>query len=234
MELPAIPVPPRDPQGRWDLSEVLTWQRMLGERVEVSDRIGPVRRVAGADVAYDSDERLHAAIVVLDAVSLAPIETSTIVARARFPYLSGLLSLRESSPIVEALSRLRERPDLLMVDGHGYAHPRRFGIACYLGLRLDLPVIGVAKSVLVGTFDEPAPVSGSSSPLVYRGETVGEVVRTREGVAPVFVSVGHRISLATARKWVLACSAGFRVPEPTRRAHLVVTGLRAGRRIHGT
>lgn len=231
--LPAIPHPSREGRRGLDLGEVLAWQRRLRSWVEASDQLGAVRRVAGADVAYDgNDATIHAAVVVLDAATLAPVETATVLARAEFPYLSGFLSLREAPPLVEAASRLRQKPDLLLVDGHGRAHPRGFGIACHLGLLLDVPTIGVAKSRLVGGFQPPGRARGSTSPLLHRGKQVGEVLRTRDGVAPVFVSVGHRISLETSKKWVLACGAGYRIPEPVRRAHMVVTALRARGRAH--
>ncbi len=228
--MPRIPTPALDELGRWDLSDAIACQNELKDAVETSDRIGRVRRIAGADVSYDRHgDTLYAAVVVLDAVTLAPVETASAIARTAFPYLPGFLSFREAPAILAAFARLARRPDLLLVDGHGLAHPRGLGIACHLGLLLDLPAIGVAKSVLVGEARAPGVRRGSTAPLVHRGGRVGTVVRTRDGVAPVYVSVGHRVGLHTAVRWVLACGAGYRLPEPSRRAHAAVNLLRAGR-----
>jgi deoxyribonuclease V len=227
MRSPLVPVPRRDAQGRWDLGEALACQRRLRDRVERRDRVGKVRRVAGADVSYEKrGSTLYAAVVVLDAATLEVLETGTAVGPARFPYLPGFLSFRESPAILDAFSRLRGRPDLLLVDGHGVAHPRGLGIASHLGVILNLPSIGVAKSILVGEAEEPERDRGSVAPLRHRRERIASVVRTRTGVAPVYVSTGHRVSLQTAVRWVLRCGNGYRLPEPTRRAHLAVNALR--------
>ena len=215
----------------WDVSlpEARALQLRLRDRVEEGDRLGPVRRVAGADVSYDRRSPvLHAAVVVLDAASLEVLETAGVRARARFPYVPGYLSFREMPALLEAFARLRTRPDLLVADGHGRAHPRRFGIACHLGVALDLPTIGCAKSRLVGAHREPGARRGSHVQLRDEGEVIGEVVRTREGVKPVFVSVGHRVSLASARRWILRLAPRHRLPEPVRAAHEEVNRLRRG------
>ncbi len=230
MGMATIPVPTRDAEGRWDLSAALALQRELRARVERKDRIGPVERVGGCDVAYDRlDENLFAGVVVLDAADLSVVEQATTESAVRFPYVPGFLSFREAPAILEAYSKLRRKPDLLLVDGHGWAHPRRFGIACHVGVLLDLPVVGVAKSLLVGKAGVPRPARGSRAPIVHRGERIGTVLRSRSGVAAVYVSVGHRVSLGTAVRWVLACGAGYRLPEPVRRAHHLVTVSRQGR-----
>ncbi len=135
-----------------------------------------------------------------------------------FPYVPGLLSFRETPPLLEAFERLQHMPDLLMIDGHGYAHPRRFGFACHIGLILDLPTIGVAKSRLIGDAGTVAGPPGSRADITDDGEVIGSMLRTRQGVRSVYVSVGHRISLASAERWALSCARGYRVPEPTRRA----------------
>jgi deoxyribonuclease V len=209
------------------LAEAADLQRRLAGRVERRNRTGRILRIAGADVSYGRrDPTMFAAVVVLDARTLKTVETAGAVTRTSFPYIPGFLSFREAPAVLEAFARLRTEPDLLMVDGHGLAHPRRFGLACHLGLDLDLPSIGVAKSVLVGIPGEPGRRRGSTSPLRHGGRIIGRVVRTRDGISPVYVSIGHRISLQTAVKWVLAAGGGYRIPEPTRRAHLAVNALR--------
>jgi deoxyribonuclease V len=213
----------------WDLPvpEARALQERLRGRVEARDRIGRVRRVAGADVSYDRGSPiLFAALVVLDADSLEVLETASVRVRARFPYVPGYLSFREIPPLLEAFDRLERRPDLLLADGHGFAHPRRFGLACHLGVYLDLPTIGCAKSVLVGTCREPADRRGAYTALRDGGETIGQAVRTRPGVKPVYASVGHRVSLATARRWILRLAPRYRLPETTRAAHAEVNRLR--------
>ena len=185
------------------------------------------RLIAGMDVSYDKHTPwLFAAIVVLRLPGFQRAETVGIRAEAKFPYVPGLLSFRESPAGLEAWERLHTRPDCLICDGHGYAHPRRFGLACHFGLLVDLPTVGFAKSVLVGNFKAPGGSRGSTSDLVDGGEGIGAAVRTREGAEPVFVSVGHRISLATAVATVLACSPTYRIPEPIRQAHALVNRLR--------
>lgn len=223
-----LPSPCRGPDGRWDLAEAIACQRRLRERVVDEDRIGHVRRVAGADVAYSPRSGLmHAAVVVVDAATLKVLETSTEIRPVSFPYVPGFLSFRESPAILAAADSLRRRVDLLMVDGHGLAHPRRFGIASHLGVLLDLPTVGVAKSVLVGRGRPPGDRRGCRTRLVHRGQRVACTLRTRTGVAPVYVSVGHRVGLDTAVRWVLRCGAGYRLPEPTRQAHVVVNALKS-------
>nr|NIR58182.1 endonuclease V [Gammaproteobacteria bacterium] len=150
--------------------------------------------------------------------------------RATFPYVPGYLSFREVPPLLRAFERLGEAPDLLVVDGHGRAHPRRFGIACHLGVLLDLPTVGCAKSRLVGTYREPGPRRGSATRLLDGGEVIGSVLRTRDGVKPVYVSVGHRITLEEARRQLLRQSRGVRLPEPIRAAHAEVNRLRRASR----
>ncbi len=207
----------------WDLSprEAMALQRELAARVV--RRGAPARRdvwlIAGSDAAFDKPNgRAVGAVVVLAYPSLEVVEQVAVEAPVTFPYVPGLLSFREAPVLIEAFQRLRSTPDLLMVDGHGYAHPRRFGFACHLGLLLDLPTIGVAKSRLVGEAGAVAAPRGSRADLVDAGEVIGSLLRTRDGVRPVYVSVGHRIGLAAAERWVLACAAKYRLPEPTRLA----------------
>jgi len=192
-------------------------QERLRQQVIAEDRLGIVREVAGLDAHY-TGHRVCAAAVVMSLPSLVTVESALIHRLLTFPYLPGLLSLREAPAITEALGQLSKRPDLLLVDGQGLAHPRRFGLACHLGVLADLPTIGVAKSRLVGTYEEPGIERGAWSPLTDGSEIIGAVLRTRRAVRPVFVSVGHRVSLPTAIDLVLRCTGQFRLPEPIRAA----------------
>ncbi|MCF2531849.1 endonuclease V [Yinghuangia soli] len=178
-----------------------------------------VRRVAGLDVAYAEDsDRLAAAVVVLDPDTLQVLERSVVLGHARFPYVPGLFAFRELPSLVEALDGLSVPPDLLVCDGQGLAHPRRFGLACHLGVHTGIPSIGVGKTAFVGTYDTPPPHRGAASDLVLDGDVVGAVLRTQDNVKPVFVSVGHGLDLAAACRHVLALSPHFRLPETTRQA----------------
>ena len=188
---------------------------------------GRLRRVAGADVSYDRGSPvLFAAVVVLEPATLEVIETVGVEARARFPYVPGYLSFREIPPLLEVFARLSAPPDLVVCDGQGRAHPRRFGLASHLGVLLDLPTIGCAKSRLVGEHREPGPRRGASTRLRHEGEVIGTVLRTQDGVKPVYVSVGHRVTLDAAQRQVLALAPRHRLPEPVRAAHAEVNRLR--------
>ena len=204
---------------------------------------GKVQRpclVAGVDVSYDfvptrfsrggkASEFLYAAVVVLELPSLRLVESSSVASKAEFPYVPGLLSFREIPPLLDAFRKLRTTPDVVIADGQGVAHPRRCGLASHLGLVLDLPTVGCAKSLLVGEYREPGQRRGNASNLRDGGGIIGRVVRTRDGVAPVFVSVGHKISLDDAVALVLKCAPRFRLPETTRQAHRLVNELRRQR-----
>lgn len=195
-------------------------------RVEPLD-VPALRTAAGADLSFDKgSETVFAGVVVLDLQGVAVIEKAGVRTQAKFPYIPGLLSFRETPPILEAWAKLSVRPDALICDGQGLAHPRRFGIACHLGLLLDLPTVGCAKSILAGHHGPVGPEPGDWAPLIHRGETVGAALRTRVGVSPVFVSVGHRCDLASAIALVRRCAGPTRVPETTRHAHLFVNALR--------
>jgi deoxyribonuclease V len=214
----------------WDVTpeQAVRIQQELRTRLIARDEeLAEFRTVAAMDVSYDKRSPwLFAAVVVIRLPGFHVVETAGVRAQARFPYVPGLLSFRESPAGLEAWEKLRTRPDCLICDGHGYAHPRRFGFACHFGLLVDLPTIGLAKSVLVGRFDPPGAARGSATDLTDAGEVIGAAVRTREGAEPVFVSVGHRIDLPRAVATVLACTAGYRLPEPARRAHALVNRLR--------
>ena len=218
----ATPSPYATPHHGWPerVDEARAIQEALRRRVVTRDRLGRVRRVAGVDAAYERRSgRICAAVAVLALPELALVERVVVRRKTRFPYLPGYLSFREAPAVLAALEKLRSRPDLLLCDGQGYAHPRRFGLACHLGLLADLPSIGVAKSRLIGTHAGVPEEKGSWAPLVQEGERIGAVLRTRVGVRPVYVSIGHRISLETAIDRVIACTSSYRLPEPIRQAH---------------
>jgi deoxyribonuclease V len=221
---------------RWDLSipEAMDTQRRLASQVVCSGDPGEVRTVAGVDISVlekgsRPDGRpsgrapARGAVVVLSYPGLELLEQVVVEAQVTFPYVPGLLSFRETPVLLEPLSRVR-KPDLLLVDGQGLAHPRRFGIACHLGLLLDVPTIGCAKSRLCGEHGEPDRAAGSQSELRDGGQVIGAVLRTRDGVNPLYISVGHRIGLSEAVEWVLRCCRGLRLPEPTRLAHQAAGG----------
>jgi deoxyribonuclease V len=214
---------------RWTLTpqEAIRLQQTLRGRVEREDRFGTLQFVAGADLAFDPETNLaFAGVIVYQFPQLREVERRTARRTLRFPYVPGLLSFRESPVLLAAFEQLRIEPDLILVDGHGIAHPRRFGIACHLGLLLDTPTIGCAKSILVGKAPEPGVRAGSIVPLVDKGETVGMVLRTRDRVKPIYVTTGHRVSLESAVGIAWHCVDGFRIPKPTREADHFVRDLR--------
>jgi deoxyribonuclease V len=216
---------------QWDVTpkEAIEIQQRLRSMVGVAGLDKEPRFVAGCDISFDKgSDVVYAGIVVLELPALAEVGRSTTIAQAKFPYIPGLLSFRESPPLLEAWEKLETQPDLVMIDGQGYAHPRRFGIASHFGVLIDLPTVGCAKTVLVGKYEEPDAKAGSYSPLIDREELIGAALRTQDGVNPVFVSVGHRINLETAIEVVLRCTKDYRIPEPTRQAHLLVNALRRG------
>jgi deoxyribonuclease V len=180
--------------------------------------LGQVKTVAGIDASY-RDGLAQAAVVVLSYPTLETIESATARLPVNFPYIPGLLSFREAPAVLEAIAKLAQLPDLLIFDSQGLAHPRRFGLACHVGLWLDLPAIGCAKTRLSGQYTEPDPSAGSFAWLIDQGETIGAVLRTRPNVKPVFVSIGHRVDLPASIHYVLTCCRSYRLPEPTRLAH---------------
>ena len=214
-------------EHRWDITprEAVMLQRQLCGLVERSDRLGTVQRVAGVDVGFEAGNTItRAAVVVLRFPELAPEHHAIARRPTSFPYVPGLLSFREIPAVLMALEQLPQLPDLLLCDGQGIAHPRRFGIASHLGVLTGLPAIGVAKSRLVGEHEELPPEKGSWVPLRDDDEVIGAVLRTRSGVAPLYISSGHRVSLETAIDYVLACTTRYRLPETTRWAHRLASG----------
>ena len=188
--------------------------------------LGRIRRVGAADVTFLGPKDLVAAvIVVVDLATKAVLEEKSAVGRVRFPYVPGYLTFREGPAVVAAWRKLSRKPDVMLFDGHGTAHPRRFGIASHLGVLLSVPSVGCAKKRLVGDHDPPGPRKGDAAPLLLDGEAVGAAVRTRAGVKPVFVSPGHRVSLETAVRLTLACTTRFRLPETTRWAHRLASEI---------
>jgi deoxyribonuclease V len=213
----------------WNLTPkaAVALQRKLAPLVLRRDRFGKIKTIAGADLAFSEDkEEAIGAVLVFEFPSLKEIERVYVVAPVRFPYVPGLLSFREAPILLKAFEKLQHRPDMILIDGQGIAHPRRIGIASHLGLLLDRPTIGCAKSRLCGEYLEPNKKRGSFSPLLDHGEQVGAVLRTRDGVKPLFISTGHRVRLESAIRIVLECHSGFRLPKPTREADLWVSQLK--------
>jgi deoxyribonuclease V len=194
-------------------------QMELRRRVIRTDRLPSVRRVAGADVAFDLRRgRAFAGVILYSFPELRELERVWVERRLEFPYVPGLLSFREAPALLAAFARLRGEPDVIFIDGHGYAHPRRFGIACHLGVLLGKATVGCAKSLLIGTHAEAPLAAGKWAPLCHGEELIGAVVRTRAGVKPIYVSQGHRVSLRRAVELALAVCDGYRIPKPTREA----------------
>jgi len=209
----------------WDVSpaEARALQNRLRARVRLEPLAGPVRWVAGVDVSVKG-EMARAAVVLLSFPDLEPVEAATAEQPVPFPYIPGLLAFREGPAVLAALERLKGQPDFLIFDAQGLAHPRRMGLATHLGILLDRPSVGCAKSRLCGDHDEPPPERGGWVPLFDGQEVIGAVLRTRSNVHPVYVSVGHRVDLEGAVEMVLRCCTRYRLPEPTRWAHRVAGG----------
>jgi deoxyribonuclease V len=212
---------------RWDLTpkDAVALQERLRGSVVREDRLGSVRRVAGVDVGFEANGNItRAAVAVLSFPDLQPVEHALARLPTAFPYVPGLLSFREAPAVLEAFAGLGTRPDLILYDGQGLAHPRRLGIASHVGLLLDIPSIGVAKTRLLGEHGRVPAAKGRWTPLTDGDEVIGAVLRTRAHVKPLFVSIGHRISLETAVSYVMACVTRYRLPETTRWAHRLASG----------
>lgn len=211
----------------WELSprEAISLQSRLRTKVVTRDRVGRVRHVAGTDVGFENGGAVtRAAVAVLTFPGLELTDWAVIRQPTRFPYVPGLLSFREIPALLAALSRLEVRPDLVLCDGQGLAHPRRCGLASHLGLVTGWPTIGVAKSRLIGTYREPPQRRGAWTALRDGDEMIGAVLRSRPKVKPLFISVGHGVSLEKAVSWTMACVTRYRLPETTRWAHRLASG----------
>ncbi|MCU1288074.1 MAG: endonuclease [Acidobacteria bacterium] len=210
------------PLHDWNLSpkQAIELQKQLAyEVIRYDDFVEPVKTVAGIDLGYDAkNDTSRAVVVVLKFPELELIETAEALLPIQFPYVPGLLSFRETPVAIKALEKLNLTPDLILCDGQGIAHPRRFGIACHIGLITNIPSVGVAKSLLVGKYETLGLNRGSIAPLIHRNEEIGLALRTKDKIQPVYVSVGHKISLETAASYVLQCAPKYRLPETTRLA----------------
>ena len=211
--------------------EARTQQTAMRKLVSLTDSLEEIKTVAGVDLSLNDDKNEgHAIVVVLSFPDFRVLETCYATAPLRMPYVSGLLSFRESPIALEAFAQLETVPDLILVDGQGQAHPRGFGIACHLGVLLDVPAIGVAKSRLYGQFDSEAlgEAAGGNVPLWDRShkQVIGSVLRTKVRTNPLFVSPGHRVSVESATRVVQECLRGYRLPEPTRQAHALITAYK--------
>lgn len=213
---------------KWDLSvpEAMALQTELSGMVIRTDQLGEVRYVAGVDVGFEDGGKVtRAAVVVLSFPELVVVETAVSHQPTRMPYIPGLLSFREVPAILDALNQLAIQPDLLLCDGQGIAHPRRFGLAAHVGVLTDIPSIGVAKTRFIGTHGEVGIEKGSSVPLMDKGEQIGVVFCTRTNVKPLYISVGHKVGLETAVSYTLQCTPKYRLPETTRQAHRLASNL---------
>jgi deoxyribonuclease V len=211
----------------WNVSiqQALEIQKHLSAKVLRHNSIPSPLFIAGLDVSVNIENEARAAAVVLKFPELEIVENVMVQGKVKFPYVPGLLSFREVPLTLEACKKLKSNPDLVMVDGQGIAHPRRIGLASHLGLFLNTPTIGCAKSPLYGKYQDPPAESGRYSSIMDdRGEIIGAVLRTKSGVKPLFISIGHKIDLASSIQWVLQCCRGYRLPEPTRLAHLASQG----------
>lgn len=220
---------PLKSEHRWDIApfEAQQLQKELQTQIVEEESVSPIRTIAGVEVAHSRfSDTLTAAVSIVSYPDMALIEQVTVEYRTKFPYIPGLLSFRECPAILEAFSRLSTTPDLVLVDGPGVAHPHGLGVASHLGVLLDLPTIGCSRSNLVGSYVEPEVSAGSQTSLVWQGKVIGAVYRSKNRVAPLFVSIGHRVSRAQAVQVVIDSCQGYRLPEPTRHAYAALNTAR--------
>ncbi len=218
-------------EGTPSVARAFEFQRKLSKKVIIRNELKELRTVAGADISVlKNEKKLICGIILFSFPGLAEIERVYTVIDERFPYIPGLLAFREGPAIIETFNRLGRKPDLLILDGQGIAHPRGFGLACHVGVLLDIPAMGIAKKRLYGIYEEPGEKRGSRSPLLSKeGDSIGSVLRTKDNTKPVFVSPGHKIDPLSATEIALECARGYRIPEPTRRADIYVAGLKKRR-----
>ena len=208
-------------------SEAIQLQQDMREKVQLTRLQHPITTIAGADISFNKfSDVVYAGIIVLSYPGMQVIEKATAVTRISFPYIPGLLAFREVPALVEAWNKLRQKPDLLVLDGHGIAHPRRVGIATHFGILANTPAIGCAKSLLVGSYETPANEQFATADLVHKGEKIGTVLRTKVKCNPVYISPGHLITMEESLELIKRCVGKYRIPEPTRNAHLLVNQLR--------
>lgn len=213
----------------WSLSpkEAIAFQNKWRHKVAIEKLSRPIRYIGGADISFNKfSNKVYAGIIVLNYKTLEEVHRSELVDETTFPYIPGLLSFRECPSLLNVWQNLRIKPDVLIMDGQGLAHPRRFGIACHFGVITDTPTIGCAKSILVGKHAVLANKKGATAELMDNKEKIGTALRSRDNVKPVFVSPGHKISFEDCYKIIMHCTSKYRIPEPTRKAHIMVNKLR--------
>lgn len=213
----------------WKLSpqEAIELQQELRSKVKIEPMTKPLQYIAGADISFNrGEDTVYVGMVVLKYPEMIEVERAVLIDEATFPYIPGLLSFRETPLLMKAWEKLSIKPDLIVTDGHGLAHMRRFGVACHFGLLIDTAAIGCAKKILVGKHEVLGEEKGSVAYIEDKGEIVGAVLRTRKNVKPVYISVGHKINLEEAIEVMKTCAVDYRIPEPTRQAHLIVNELR--------
>lgn len=213
----------------WDVNykEAVQIQRRLQKELVIKKPVRRFRLAAGTDVSYDKkSDKFYAGVIIFNLADMQRVEQATAIGKVRFPYIPGLLSFREAPILLKAFSKIKRKPDVIIVDGQGIAHPRGVGLASHLGLILDVPSVGCAKSRLIGEHEPVGKKAGSQAYIKINGKVVGTVLRTRTNIKPVYVSPGHKIDLASAVAVVLKCCHGYKLPEPTRQAHNLVNTLR--------
>jgi len=212
------------------IPEATAIQNSLRDSLRQDEITGSIRTIAGADISLNRfSETIYAGIVTLDYLTLQPLSYSLVKSKTRFPYVPGYLAFREVPALLQAIAQMDNKPDVIVVDGHGIAHPRRMGIAAHFGALIDIPTMGCAKKKLYGQYEEPGVLKGEYTPLEAKGETIGYVLRTKYNVKPVFVSPGNHLSLASSLQLAKHCMGAYRIPEPTRRAHEFVNLFRTGK-----
>ncbi len=208
-------------------AQAIELQNQLREQICIQPLAKPIQTIGGADISFNKyEETVYAGIIVLSFPSLQEVARATVISKTTFPYIPGLLSFREIPSVIKAWNQLSVKPDLMVLDGQGIAHPRRLGIATHFGLVTDTPALGCAKSLLHGKFEVLPEAAGSTSLLYDQGEVIGAALRTKFKVNPVFISPGHKINLEQSLEIIKQCSSSYRIPEPTRKAHLLVNQIR--------